>query len=78
MTEKFLSGARKSIRETAEHQEFFRNSKLNRQIAELKHTVTRRKQPAVNGSNRQKIQKRPRAFFVPNFSAAWQPQGFPE
>jgi hypothetical protein len=77
--EKFLTGAGTTIRATAKHRQFFGNSKLNRQIRELEHRVTHRKQSVVICSNRQKIQKRPRAFFVPAYlSPSWQPQGFPE
>jgi len=88
-TEEFLTGARTAIRETAKHQESFGDSKLNRQIAELKHTVSHRKQSAINCANRQKIQKRPHPFFVrfsnpgellspAHLHPAPQPQDFPE
>jgi hypothetical protein len=46
-------------------------SKLNRQIPELKHQVTCRKQTTETCSNRQKIQRRLHTIFRPtNFSSA--------
>src|SRR5580704_5549081 len=75
--EKFLLGARTAIRDKSKNQEFFGNSKLNRQIRKLKRAVTHRKQSPVNCSNRQEIQKRSHAFFVPAYlSPSW--QDFPE
>lgn len=79
VTEKFLTGARTAIRDTAKRREFFAISEFNRQIRKLGRTATGRKRSAVNCSNREKIQKRPRAFFVPAYlSPSWQPQGFPK
>ena len=57
-TEKFLTGARTAIRDKSKNQEFFGNSKLNRQIPELERHVKYRKQTAETCSNRQKLQKR--------------------